>query len=63
MYGALWRALPGPRWFRAFVLFCLFLALMWFCIEVFFPWLSTVLPFNELTVDNPGPTSEPLMSP
>jgi sortase A len=51
MYGALWRVLPGPRWFRAFTLLCLALVAVWACFEYLFPWMSDVLPFNELTVE------------
>ncbi|MDR3202525.1 MAG: hypothetical protein LBT54_05275 [Bifidobacteriaceae bacterium] len=56
MYGALWRALPGPRWFRVFLLCALLLGAVFVCFEYFYPWLSTVLPFNELTVEgSPAP--------
>ncbi|MDR1151629.1 MAG: hypothetical protein LBK72_03990 [Bifidobacteriaceae bacterium] len=51
MYGALWRHLPGPKWFRAFTLLCLLLVAVWACFEYFFPWLSGMLPLNELTVE------------
>lgn len=51
MYGALWRHLPGPKWFRAFTLLCLALIAVWACFEYLFPWMSDVLPFNELTVE------------
>ena len=62
MYGALWRAVPGPSWFKAFVFLCLLLAVTWVCFEFFFPWLSTVLPFNELTVGDAEITPVPGLS-
>jgi hypothetical protein len=51
VYGALWRHLPGPKWFRAFTLLCLAMIAIWACFEYLFPWMSEVLPFNELTVE------------
>jgi hypothetical protein len=36
----------------------LVLAVVYVCFEHFYPWLSQVLPFNELTVEN-GPTGTP----
>ncbi|MDR1428365.1 MAG: hypothetical protein LBJ08_11525 [Bifidobacteriaceae bacterium] len=58
MYGALWRILPGPRWFRAFALLCLALLAVWACFQYLFPWMSDVLPFNELTVEEGTDTVE-----
>jgi hypothetical protein len=61
MYGGLWRLLPGPRWFKAFVFCCLALLVVWICFEWFFPWLSDVLPFNQLTVNEPTPDPSELV--
>jgi hypothetical protein len=58
VYGALWRHLPGPKWFRAFILIILLLAAVYLCFEYFYPWLSAHLPFNELTVEE-GAVPEP----
>jgi hypothetical protein len=54
MYGALWRAIPGPRWFRAVMMLCLAIGAIYLCFEYLFPWVSTWLPFNELTVGTDG---------
>jgi len=63
MYGALFRILPGPKWFRAFVFLVLALLAVWACFEYLFPWLTTILPFNELTVDEvPDPSQTPAPS-
>jgi hypothetical protein len=50
MYAALWRALPGPRWFKvveALVLLGLVLA---FCFLWLFPRVSPFMPFSDNTV-------------
>lgn len=60
MYGAVWRAIPGPWWFKLFIVLLfaavLFLVLMkWFFPDVMAP----LMPFNDgtLTNDDPAPTS------
>ncbi|MCL2787100.1 MAG: hypothetical protein FWD59_01165 [Micrococcales bacterium] len=63
MYAALWRTIPGPSWFRVFVLLCLALVAVWACFQFLFPWLSTVLPFNELTVSDGEMTPLPDLTP
>ena len=63
MYGALWRVIPGPRWFKAFILVCFILLILWLCVEYFFPWLSEVLPFNELTIEEPTETTQGTLIP
>ncbi|WP_146252062.1 DUF4175 domain-containing protein [Xylanimonas oleitrophica] len=50
MYGALWRALPGPGWFRALVMVALLVGAVAACFQWFFPWLSTYVPINDNTV-------------
>ncbi len=50
MYGALWRALPGPWWVRVLILLILASAVVWLCFGWVFPWLSEYLEFNENTV-------------
>lgn len=50
MYGALWRALPGPWWVRLFLLLVMAAAVVWVCFEWAFPWLSEYLQLNENTV-------------
>ena len=50
MYGALWRALPGPWWVRLVVVLVAVAAIVWVCFEWVFPWLSEYLQLNENTV-------------
>lgn len=50
MYGWFWRCLPGP-WplkltITTVVLILVFLLLM----EVVFPWVSTLMPYNDVSV-------------
>jgi hypothetical protein len=65
MYSAIWRHLPGPRWFRAFTLLVIVGALVLACFEWFFPWLTTKLPLNEpaLESDGTGTTSVQVTAP
>lgn len=54
MYAALWRALPGPAWLRALLCLALVALVVWVCFQWFFPWLATVMPFNDQTVEPAG---------
>ena len=51
MYGALWRALPGPAWVRALTLLVLAAAVVLACFEWLFPVVAEHMPFNEQTVE------------
>ena len=49
MYGALWRALPGPVWLRILLLLVL-LAVVLF-VQWVFPWLNTFVNVSDVTVE------------
>lgn len=51
MYAALWRVLPGPRWFRVVLLLLLVAGVVVLCFEWAFPLLAEHLPLNDQTVD------------
>lgn len=51
MYGALWRILPGPAWLRVLILMALLAVLLFCLIEWIFPWVNSILPTQEVTVD------------
>ncbi|MCC6270005.1 MAG: hypothetical protein IT190_01870 [Microbacteriaceae bacterium] len=51
MYSALWRILPGPAWVRVLMLILLFVLILFCLIEWVFPWVNTLLPAQEVTVD------------
>ncbi len=51
MYGALWRVLPGPRWARAAALVLATAIVVLVLFEWVFPWVSSVLPYQEQTVE------------
>ncbi len=50
MYGALWRALPGPAWVRALTLVVLAAAVVLACFEWLFPVVAEHMPFNDPNV-------------
>jgi hypothetical protein len=51
MYGALFRALPGPAALRALQLLLLALAAVAVCFLWLFPAVAPYVPFNDQTVD------------
>jgi hypothetical protein len=51
MYSALWRILPGPAWVRVLILVSLLVLILFCLIEWVFPWVNTLLPTQEVTVD------------
>lgn len=54
MYGLLWRALPGPVWLRAILALLLLALVVVVLFEWVFPWLATIMPFNDQTVQQGG---------
>lgn len=53
MYGALWRALPGPWWVRLLILLALVVVVLALCVFVVFPWIQPfVSPAPDVTVGN-----------
>jgi hypothetical protein len=51
MYGAIWRALPGPTWVRTIIALLLALAAVAVLFLWAFPWAEQHLPFLNVTVD------------
>ncbi len=57
MYGWLWRKLPGPTFVKgieSLVLVALVVVLLFL---VVFPWVTTRLPFDRVTVNSQSLTS------
>ena len=50
MYAALWNWLPGPVWVRAVTLAVAAVVLIAVLFEWAFPWVTSVLPYQEQTV-------------
>lgn len=51
MYGALWRIIPGPAWFRVFILLVLLAGVLAACFLWFFPdVVAPRMPFNDGTM-------------
>lgn len=51
MYGALWRILPGPWWVRVVILVILVAAVLYGLVFYVFPWVSTIVNPQEVTVE------------
>jgi hypothetical protein len=51
MYGAIWRALPGPTPVRALIALLLALAVVAVLFLWVFPWAEQHLPFLNVTVE------------
>lgn len=50
MYGPLWRILPGPTWLKVIEALILLVAVFFLLMEVVFPWVSEMMPYNEVAV-------------
>jgi hypothetical protein len=50
MYAALWRILPGPWWVRVVILLALAVAVLYALFWFVFPWVSTIIDPQEVTV-------------
>ncbi|APT93450.1 membrane protein [Corynebacterium phocae] len=50
MYGKFWSLLPGPVWLRAIVALIVAVAVFLLLMEVVFPWVSTLMPYNDVAV-------------
>ena len=55
MYGALWRALPGPWGIRLLLATLLALAAVAVCFLWLFPTVAPYVPFNDQTVEDSAP--------
>ncbi len=51
MYAALWQILPGPAWVRVLILLGLLAATLFCLVEWVFPWVNTLIPSQEVTVN------------
>lgn len=45
------RALPGNVWVRASIMALIVIAIVVVLFEVVFPWVATVIPYQEQTVE------------
>jgi hypothetical protein len=59
IYGALWRRLPGAWWVRTLLVVVGLAAVVVLLFGVVFPFVEPRLPFNQVTVDDPGTTPSP----
>ena len=50
MYAALWRILPGPWWMRVVILLALAAAVLYALFWFVFPWVSTIVDPQNVTV-------------
>lgn len=50
IYSWIWQKLPGSRWIKVLELTLLLIATVAVLFLVVFPWLSTVLPVDRVTV-------------
>lgn len=50
MYGALWRALPGPVVLRILVLLVLLALVLFALVEWVFPWVNEMIAPQDVTV-------------
>ncbi len=51
VYAALWRILPGPVWVRILIVVAVVAAVLFALVEWIFPWVNTLLPISESTVE------------
>ncbi|WP_347306427.1 hypothetical protein [Corynebacterium sp. SA-MJD20WY100] len=50
MYRAIWNLLPGPRWVKATFSLVLLVAVFFLLMDVVFPWVSEMMPYNDIEV-------------
>lgn len=48
MYALLWRSLPGPKPVKVILALALLVAVFLLLMEVIFPALSTLMPYNDV---------------
>lgn len=51
MYGAFWRALPGPVWLKVLLVVVLVCAVVLVLFEWVFPAIAPHLPIDQQTVE------------
>lgn len=50
MYRAFWHALPGPAPVKTLIVVALLVAVFFLMMDVVFPWLSPLMPYNDVAV-------------
>ncbi|MDU0479178.1 hypothetical protein QVA66_07980 [Staphylococcus chromogenes] len=50
MYGWIWRHLPGPFLVRLLIVLALLVGVFFLLMEVVFPQISLLMPYNEVAV-------------
>lgn len=50
MYGFLWNKIPGPFLVKLLVTLAVLAAVFWLLMTVVFPHLSTLMPYNDVSV-------------
>ena len=50
MDGYLWRLIPGPFIVKLIVTLIVAVAVFFLLMEVVFPWVSTMMPYNDVSV-------------
>jgi len=51
MYGALWRALPGPLWVRILLVIVLIAVVLYVLATWVFPWVQSFIDPQDVTVE------------
>ena len=50
MYRALWNLLPGPTAVKVVLVLAIAVGVLFLLMEVIFPWVSTIMPYNDVAV-------------
>ncbi|WJZ03898.1 hypothetical protein [Corynebacterium freiburgense] len=50
MYGFIWRAIPGPWPIKLLVSLVLLVGVFLLLMEVIFPYISVLMPYNDVAV-------------
>ena len=50
MYRALWNLLPGPTPVEVILAIAIAVGVFFLLMEVVFPWLSPMMPYNDVAV-------------
>ena len=50
MYRALWNLLPGSTFIKVILAIAIAVGVFFLLMEVVFPWLSPMMPYNDVAV-------------
>ena len=50
MYAALWRKLPGPAPVTWLLTLIILVGVFFLLMEVVYPWVSSLMPYNDVAV-------------